>query len=205
MAECMYRKSALEAIARRIIKSYDPSLVTGAPRAVPVEEIAEHHCHLDVEYRCLRKNGIVLGCTVFNDTLLPVYNMEAGRYELIPIGSGTVIIDASLLDDRTAGRLRFTLAHELAHWLIHKELFSGTGIAAASVSRTSLEEDAFTEREADILASALLMPAPQVKKAFCHLMNANGGKDLSTALAELFGVSKQATMGIFLKEHGLVA
>ena len=31
--------------------------------------------------------------------------------------------DASLLRCRTQGRLRFTAAHELAHWLIHQELY----------------------------------------------------------------------------------
>jgi len=203
MSDKLYRAATLEAIARRTIKEYDASLITGEPRAIPIEEIAEQHCRLDVEYRCLRKNGIVLGCTVFNDTLLPVYNMELKHYELIAVKGGTIVIDAGLLDDRTDGRLRFTFAHEVAHWLIHKENFSGTGVAAASATKTSLEENSSAEREADILASALLMPAPQVKKAFYHNVNASRDKDQTAALAELFGVSKQA-MGIFLKDHRLI-
>lgn len=200
MMDRSYREAALEAIARKILKDYDPMLIVGEPKAIPIEEIAEQYMRLDVEYRCLRKNGIVLGCAVFNDTLLPIYNMEEKQYELIPVKGGTIVIDASLLNNRTDGRLRFTFAHETSHLLIHKEKFAGTGIAAASAAKTSFEVDSFTERQADILATALLMPAGQVKKAFYHCRNA---KDPAAALAELFGVSKQA-MGIFMKDHNLI-
>lgn len=202
MTERNIKVTALEAIARKLLKGYDPALLTGEPRAIPIEEIAEQYLHLDVEYRYLRKNSIVLGCTVFNDTLLPIYNREAGRYELIAVNGGTIVIDASLLHNRTDGRLRFTFAHELAHWMIHKELFSGTGIAAASAVKTSFEEDSLTERQADILATAILMPAGQVKRAYYNYKNTHKTGDPAKALAGLFDVSKQA-MGIFLKDHGL--
>jgi Zn-dependent peptidase ImmA (M78 family) len=64
------------------------------------------------------------------------------------------------------------------------------------MAKTSLEEDSVIERQADKLASALLMPTAQVKRAFYRNRNAD-------ALALQFGVSRQA-MSIFLRNHNLV-
>lgn len=190
----------LETIARNELKKYKPSLVVGEPRAIPIEDMVERYYRLDVEYRFLRKNDSALGCTVFDDTLLPIWNADEKRYELLPVKSGTIVISAALLDSKTDGRLRFTFAHELAHWLIHRELYSGGSVAAASAVKTSLEENHAVERQADILATALLMPRNQVKRAFYTM---RGTVDPVTSLAGLFDVSKQA-MSIFLKDHHLV-
>ena len=190
----------LETIARNELKKYKPSLVVGEPGAVPIEDMVERYYGLEVEYRFLRKNGSALGCTVFDDTLLPIWNPEERQYELLSVRRGTIVISAALLYNKSDGRLRFTIAHELAHWLIHRELFSGGGIAAASAIKTSLEENSAVERQADILATALLMPRNQVKRAFYALRSMT---DPADSLAALFDVSKQA-MGIFLNEHHLV-
>ena len=191
---------ALETIARNELKKYKPSLVVGVPRAIPIEDMVEQYYKLDVEYRFLRKNGSALGCTVFDDTLLPIWNADEKQYELLPVKQGTIVISAALLYNKSDGRLRFTIAHELAHWLIHRELYAGGGIAAAAAIKTSLEENSAVERQADILATALLMPRNQVKHAFYAL---RGMTDPADSLATLFDVSKQA-MGIFLREHHLV-
>ena len=68
------------------------------------------------------------------------------------------MISAALLYNKSDGGLRFSIAHELAHWLIHRKLCSGGGIAAALAIKASLGEDSAVERQADILATALLMP-----------------------------------------------
>jgi hypothetical protein len=192
----IYRSAAaLETIARNTLKAYDPMLVAGEPAAIPIERIVEHGLGINVEYRYLRKQLVVLGCTVFDDTQLGVYIPDESRYALIPVKRDTIVIDERLALSDSDGRLRFTFAHELAHWLIHKELYSGSGLAAANSAKTSGEEDISIERQADILASALLMPAGQVKRAFYRNRSI-------AALAQLFGVSKQA-MSIFLRNHNL--
>ena len=195
----LYRASALEAIARKTLTAYDPLLLHGHPSAVPIEKIAQH-IGLCIEYQCLRKNGLILGETVFDDAYVPVYFTDMRRYELIPVAGGTIILDESLLRCRGDGRLRFTCAHEIAHWLLHKELYAGTGQTAAHVDlRKSSEVYPTVERQADMLATALLMPTSQVKRAFYALRNEY---DPAATLAALFEVSKQA-MGIFLREHSL--
>ena len=119
------------AIARNTLKNYDASLILGyEAKSVPIEDIIES-MGLSLEFQYIRKNGRILGETVFDDDYVPIYNMDEKRYELIFVERGTIILDASLLRCRTQGRLRFTAAHELAHWLIHQELYSGTGDTAA--------------------------------------------------------------------------
>ena len=202
MIEIKYlRPELLEAIARNTLKKYDESLVSGYDaKEVPIEEIIES-MGLSLEYQYIRNNGRILGETVFDDAHVPIYNMDEKRYELIFVERGTIILDASLLRCRTRGRHRFTAAHELAHWIIHQELYSGTGDAAAmlkSLSRSS-EADRRIELQADMLASALLLPISQVKKAFYR----TSGEDRVSRLAAQFGVSNQA-MEIRLRNHHLI-
>jgi len=195
------RPELLEAIARNTLKKYNPDLITNPEvQKVPIEDIIEF-LGLSLEFQYIRKNGRILGETVFDDDYIPIYNMVNKEYELIFMERGTIIIDAGLFKNRHDGRLRFTAAHELAHWLIHQELYSGTGATAAMYSYTTKSSDADRriERQADRLAGALLMPFNQVKRAFYRVMTA----DKTILLAEQFGVSIQA-MEIRLKEHRLL-
>jgi hypothetical protein len=191
----------LEAIARKTIKEYDPALLAG-PNAIPVEEIMENRYSLTVVYQRIRKSGKILGETAFDDTWVPVYDAENNRYIWLPVKRGTVVIEASLVSNRGDGRLRFTLAHELAHWIIHQEHYAGSGQIAAMLKTTSKSSEAepAVERQADRLGSLLLMPSGQVKMALYH----NRGADNPAAiLASTFGVSRQA-MEIRLRELHLL-
>ena len=191
----------METIARNTIKKYDPLLVlSNEVMSIPIEDIIEK-LGLSLEFQYIRKNGRILGETVFDNDYVPLYNATTKKYELFFVERGTIIIDASLLRCRGDGRLRFTCAHELAHWLIHQELYCGSGDTAAmlrSISKSS-DEDKHIERQADMLGSALLLPLGQVKKAFYH----TSGSDRIDCLAAQFNVSKKA-MEIRLKEHHLI-
>jgi hypothetical protein len=195
------RPALLEAIARNALKKYDPSLVLSLePKSIPIEDMIETF-GLSLEYQYIRKNGRILGETVFDDDYIPLYNMEQRKYELVFMERGTIILDASLLRCRSDGRLRFTAAHELAHWLIHQELYSGSGDTAAmlkSISKSS-DADKYIERQADALAGALLMPINQIKRSFYRV----SGTDKVSVLAEQFNVSRKA-MEIRLKDHHLI-
>jgi Zn-dependent peptidase ImmA (M78 family) len=189
---------SIEACARRIIEDYDPSLISGEPRPIPIEEILELQHGIRIEFRRLRIKNNVLGCTVFEDGFLPAYvdTQEFKGYTLIPVAANTIVIDERLLASRYEGRMRFTLAHEFAHWLIHKRIYCGQLIAAARAAKFSFEVDSAVERQADLLAAALLLPKAQVKKAFYK------HRDLKR-LAEQLQVSQQV-MDIFCEEHNLL-
>ena len=191
-----HKEQVLEAIARHVIKAYNPSLLI-SPQAIPIEKLIGAH-NLEIDYQYIRKNGRVLGETVFDDIVIPIYDKEKEEYSLISVKRGTILADASLLQPRMAGRLRFTLAHELSHWLIHQEIYTGTGENAAMTKKPlkSSEANAAIERQADRLACFLLMPAGQVKMAFHRSRSL---ADPATSLAQLFEVSRQA-MDIRLRD-----
>lgn len=200
---CQYRKEVLETIARNVILQYDARLLD-APSPIPVEIIMEKVYGLTIEFQYIRNNGRVLGETVFGDAVVPIYVRKGGQgYKLVPVKSGTVIIDASLINDRCDGRFRYTCAHELAHWVVHKELYTQLGETAAMTQvMKSSETDKTIERQADRMASFLLMPKGTVKMAFYHNRMTKG--DITAVLAEIFDVSKQA-MGYRLEEMRLLS
>ena len=222
-----YHDEALETIARKIIALYNPELLY-APSLIPVEDIMEKAYGLKLEYQYIRKNGRILGETVFEDAEIPIYERGNNEgYKLISVKAGTVIIDASLLHEQSnSGRLRFTCAHELAHWVIDKNYFTQLGETANLSSNTmnvefsdelsgdvgaklsnsekavrSSDTGAAVERQANRLASRILMPKCTVKPAF-HEARRNKS-NIASYLAAMYGVSNQA-MQIRLNEMRLL-
>ena len=201
-----YRKPVLDHIARNVLNSFDPRILMSAPRAVPIEEIIEAQ-GLIIEYQHLRKDMRVLGETVFENAEIPIYDMQAREYTTIFVEAGTILIDARLLMPGQEGRMRYTLAHELSHWLLHKKLFLGSDCLAAKVDSPdhalSSEAEQDVERQADLLATTLLIPIVKVKQAFYSLQGQLNSDGIVSRLAALFGVSKQA-MRIRLTRHNLI-
>jgi hypothetical protein len=199
--EQFYRSTAaLEAIARKVLKEFDPALLYGPPQAVPIEKLATH-LGITIEFQCIRKNGLILGEMVYDKTYVPLYFRDVKRYELILVDGGTMFLDESLLRCRDDGRLNFTCGHETAHWLLDKDIYAGTGQAAASGHpKKSSEENPAVERQANRLSSMLLLPTAQVKRAFYAVRNK---PEPVMRLKEHFQVSKEV-MDIFMREHNLI-
>jgi Zn-dependent peptidase ImmA (M78 family) len=81
-------------------------------------------------------------------------------------------------------RQRFTLAHELAHRILHADLI-GDGIVDNEMYRSkTLPDD--QERQADALAVELIMPIKLVRKFFKEVIRSYGD------MAGLFDVSYEA-------------
>ena len=115
-----------------------------------------------------------------------------------------ILIDERLCEPQRLGRLRFTCGHELAHWVLHKKLYTGTGDVAAYDGNSSTDEsNGIIERQADAMATALLMPLPQVKKCFYRLRSGRSTEQLIYEMSQIFAVSKQA-MQIRLQSHNLI-
>ena len=204
MAEMFYTERALECIARQILNQYSPFYLNGNPQAVPLERIVEDVFGLRIEYARLTESADgELGRMIYDDGYTTVYNPATENYELFKVSAGTILIDSRLLaDPKLYGRYRYTLAHELAHWVLHKKLFCGTRTAAASYGENL--SDNSTEWQANHLAKALLMPMGQVKRAFFHLeMQRKTGTDKLQTIADIFEVSPTA-MKYRLQELGLV-
>lgn len=197
-----YSEAVFEGIARQVLCGYDARLYFGPPQAVPVEEIIEAQGLL-LEYQYIRKDGRILGKTIFEDGVDAVWDMDERKYTVFPVKAGTIFIDASLCEEESnLGRLRFTCAHELAHWLLHKSLFDEL---SADTDVELMTEEYGLEVQANMLASALLMPMPQIKKGFYRFYTEGIHRrvEVIERMAALFQVSYQA-MRIRLEKHKLL-
>jgi hypothetical protein len=195
-----YSIDFLENVARNIILQHDPYFLKFEPQAVPIEQIVEGY-GLSIDYRRLRYNKDLLGQMIFDDGAYPYYDEESDRYDTIAVTAGTMLIESSLLEHRQSyGRYRFTVAHELAHWILHKKIFTGAFSEAALYKSDSRMKNK-VEWQANYLAAAILMPAGAVKRAFYRAKSEKA--DVTKRLAKLFEVSKEA-MGIRIKELGLI-
>jgi len=201
VGELYFKTATLECIARKTLAQYDPSYLNLPPQAVPIERIIENIFGLNIGYMRLTVAGDELGRMIYDDGYTTRFNPEKDDYELVRVQAGTILIESLLVNDlKQYGRYRFTLAHELGHWLLHKQLFAGTGIAAATYGTDSLTDDS-AEWQANYIAKAILMPVGQVKRGFHGMREPNKNKIIK--LADIFEVSKQA-MKIRLNELGLV-
>ena len=67
------RTEAIEAVGRKILMEYDPSLLSGQPCPVPIETIIETKFDLILEFHTLSKNPKILGETIFDDGAVVLY------------------------------------------------------------------------------------------------------------------------------------
>ncbi|MCS5594967.1 MAG: ImmA/IrrE family metallo-endopeptidase [Porticoccaceae bacterium] len=111
--------------------------------AVPVEQIAEMHLGYDLEFVEGKDKlpGDVIGGIDFD--------------------SNTIIINAAI--ESHIGRYSFTIAHEIAHHVLHRELFLQVRSGASIMCRGG-EKRPIEEFQADRFAEALLMPTDLIKE-----------------------------------------
>lgn len=124
-------------------------------------------------------------------------------YAFIDTTAKVIFIDAELMNEaRLEKKYRFTLAEELAHFLIHRQLFTNCHTVE---DRMKIEEmldertEAYMESNAKALASAILMPKacvePLVESLAGKLLDSEGHileDRLVSALAEEYDVNFQA-------------
>ena len=120
--------------------------------AVPVEQIAEQYLGYELEF-------------VGDDGALPG-DVIGG----IDFDANTIIINSSI--ESHLGRYSFTIAHEIAHHVLHRDLFlkarSGASIMCRGGRNRPIEEV-----QADRFAEALLMPANLIEEHHRKVKNKN--------------------------------
>ncbi len=123
------------------------------------------------------------------DLQVKIANLGPGISGCILKRDGSYTIKVNRFEAK--GRQRFTIAHEIAHFLLHRHIIdqSPNGITDTVLYRSGAPEQ--TEFEANRLASDILMPEKSVKKRLEEL-GGNVSDTVIEALAENFGVSKGA-------------
>lgn len=172
------RKTEIELIAEMLLYDYNPQMLH-EPQPLDIDHFAEDYVGLDMDYQDLSHNRSVLGMMVFHDCFVPVYDPTKKEAKHIKACKGTVLIDNSLLSDSQIPRGRFTVGHEVSHWLLHKskhefnysQLYPACGYYVKcrasdieSKRRKFVSDEDWMEWQADYMSSALLMPKSMFSK-----------------------------------------
>jgi Zn-dependent peptidase ImmA (M78 family) len=121
--------------------------------------------------------------------IVKVATLEIGiSGEISPLTPGNSIFKIRINRHEVKQRQRFTLAHEIAHFLLHRQHI-GDGIVDNILFRSRLSNA--VEAEANRLAADILMPDAAVKE-WRERHQGVSKRDSLTPLAEMFGVSEDA-------------
>lgn len=169
IGEKPYEEPRAHALRQRYLAMFG-----GAEIPVPVESIAEDFLGLRIEQTYMDCSGMLLPA----QRLIRISAAEVPR------------------DEAPLRRFRFTIAHELGHWICHA--LEGASPLATYCRPVDMTEaaDRSLEREANIFAAELLMPEAAVRETW----DAVGDAD---RLATRFDVSPSA-MRWRLYSFGLV-
>lgn len=135
------------------------------------------------------------------------YNLSTGSFgqgigvmAYMLIQGRRLFVDDKLIDARFGKRYRFTLAEELAHFIIHKDIYKDCKNLDERIEKDSLltgQEQWFLETNAKALASAILMPKTMIENRIEQLFSTMGNdpkytQSIINILAQDFDVNPQA-------------
>lgn len=153
----------LEQRAGQLLTEYSTE-TTGSevPTVVPLSEIAENHIGLRIEFKDMHE---YCGVPKRGNTVAILGLMDFERRE--------ILIDQSLDPDifpLRIGRYRYTLAHEIGHWQLHRsialKLQARTGQAPIICRDVDQESAPPIEQQANHFASFFLLPRERVLDAW---------------------------------------
>ena len=211
-------KSDFDPLAYRILEEKQPCVLEKA-MPLDLEDLAENAFPLTCYDAILSKNGSILGLISFSDQNVPIFNDDFDECS-IPAPEGTIIIDKRLRTVPT--RYRFTKAHEISHWILHRRFYSAynkplnfrssgssyianrteaAGRKNPVAAKTDFE---WSEWQSDCLSAAMLMPActfvPTAQKLIAAHGHANGklsrdsvdSKRIQGEIASIYEVSRRS-------------
>jgi len=170
------KREDMEDIATMLLTEYMPDVLE-RPQPVDIVALAEEGLFLTIKDKTLGFTDAVLGLTAFGDNQeIPCLD-DLYRPMTEVVHEGTILIHTTLQGDRP--RRRFTLAHECSHWVLHRAFYSEgnqeyafraryIACRANNIGRkyhAPKTDEEWGEWQADVLASALLMPV----RPFCHI------------------------------------
>ena len=182
----------LNNFATAVINEFSPDVLK-EPDSVRIEDLAEFHCHANLEIRSITQDKSILGATLFNGGCIKVYD---DGWTPVQFPKRTILIEEDMKFNKQIGRYRFTLAHEISHLLLH----SGANCSTGTISRNATENETvimcrpgesisnrtkpqstadWLEWQADRMAAALLMPEPTFKYVVEVFMKNSGAGSIA--------------------------
>jgi Zn-dependent peptidase ImmA (M78 family) len=140
-------KKTIAVAASELIDNFQAMAKYDVKPPIPVEEIIERYLGLGLVYHDLDR--------VFNtrNTLGVTY-----------VNKKTVCINERLFENE--GRLVFTMAHEVGHWILHRKYIGAQEKGNPKKAFITQARDNKMEWQADYFASCLLMPEKEIREAF---------------------------------------
>jgi Zn-dependent peptidase ImmA (M78 family) len=159
---------AIEKDAQALLADYAHARNVVIEPPIPIDDIIEKHLKIGIEFDDMhRRFGVPRSGIGFDPDILGAIFFEQKR----------IVIDESLDPDASPakeGRYRYTAAHEVGHWRLHRGLFAKdpaqTSLldsnAPPSVICRSSQAKARIELQANLYASCILMPRKLVFAAW---------------------------------------
>lgn len=187
-------KKALE-----IIKATFPKYLD-YPQPIDIELIVEH---LGYSLQCVTfYDRSFLGMSAFDDVVVSVIDADTGYPREIVVKENSILFDEKYAEDRET-RFRMTLAHELGHMVLHKELHKANknimcraeDVINDFIGKVLRTDHDWEEHQANVFASAILVPYPM---AFKIIDDASKNYEIP-ALNKLIYMSKEEKEKISIK------
>ena len=189
-----------DGLVRRFLER---SGVRGAERCIDIVGLA-NFLGLDIVYEKFAEQDMdKIGFLADGKTPLKIVRDSRIVSFLFPLG--TIVLDLFLQRDRESGRCRFTIAHEIAHFVINRHR------PAAEFHRVFDAEKNYTlaemsehfnliESQADRLAAAILMPQITVNRA---LMDFHKGRRIIVYGQSVFAEKEQKVISKMAAQVGV--
>ncbi len=169
-------KEKLELKAEKLLASYRGGSHLDSPEPLDIESFAEFHLEATLDYHRLSEDGSILGMSIFQDLSTPVLDGR-GRAIDVMFPAQTIVIDHDALSGSPESRMRFTVAHECAHLILHQHIYyrdptmkcsSNNSYRPFTIATEEVASEGFdrAEFQANYLGAALLMPRTPFKQAF---------------------------------------
>ncbi len=116
----------IEMMTEQIIIDYDESLLR-YPRAIEYDDFIEGYLGATLMYQDIYTpdpDDVILGCTVFNNQAVPIFDRESMRKSYVNCRPGTIILDNSLIQGERKIQENISGLHEGGHYWLHKEQFA---------------------------------------------------------------------------------
>jgi hypothetical protein len=174
-------EAEIERRANALLHAYSQSVEPIRCAPIPVEDILERHLKVSLGFEDL---GRVVG--------------RRGAVGASWVESREVAIDHSLdpeSEPKALGRFRFTVAHEIGHWVLHLASPRDRANALRLLHSPSAARRDPRERQADYFAACLLMPRKLVRWHWQELGELARGPavmDPCQEMARRFQVSEEA-------------
>jgi hypothetical protein len=177
----MSNAAEIEARAEEVLANVPDWLWNGEEVPVPVDDIA------DTCFGLLIREVEEMSWAPGAPELAPGQTLSG----LLLAGPGEIWVNAAEAKE-WPGRRRFTIGHELGHWVMHREpgqqsLFCRK--AAVDPDAADDDDSLSIEDEANIFAAALTMPGRLIRERYAQL---KGEKDCHARMCELFAASGAA-------------